>query len=214
MTKENNITLPKPEDEKLLNDVMEDSVDYVEVRGKKYGISWLKRGTIRKFTSTMQKSGNDDKISCQCAAAIILNGYWKIKFFYPFLWRWFFYIKQYGDHELMKVIAVGKKKIPVEDYLTATIYLTAMKDTMMTLLGIPISKPLFGIYWVLTNAQIELLAMDVSIVVTDYDKDSKEKEHDTKNFKSPSVSEIEDAAKRWKDKYGDGETVININDYK
>ena len=41
MTKENNITLPKSEDEKLLNDVMEDSVDYVEVRGKKYGISWL-----------------------------------------------------------------------------------------------------------------------------------------------------------------------------
>lgn len=39
-----------------------------------------------------------------------LNGYWKIKFLYPFLWRWFFYIKQYGDHELMKVIAVGKKK--------------------------------------------------------------------------------------------------------
>ena len=80
--------------------------------------------------------------------------------------------------------------------------------------GIPISKPLFGIYWVLTNAQIELLAMDVSIVVTDYDKDNKEKKHDTKNFKSPSVSEIEDAAKRWKDKYGNGETAININDYK
>ena len=80
--------------------------------------------------------------------------------------------------------------------------------------GIPISKPLFGIYWVLTNAQIELLAMDVSIVVTDCDKDNKEKKHDTKNFKSPSVSEIEDAAKRWKNKYGNGETAININDYK
>ena len=84
----------------------------------------------------------------------------------------------------------------------------------LRLFGIPISKPLFGIYWVLTNAQIELLAMDVSIVITDYDKDSKEKKHDTKNFKSPSVSEIEDAAKRWKDKYGNGETAININDYK
>lgn len=70
---------------------------------------------------------------------------------------------------------------------------------------------MFGIYWVLTNAQIELLAMDVSIVVTDCDKDNK---HDTKNFKSPSVSEIEDAAKRWKDKYGNGETAIDINDYK
>ena len=53
--------------------------------------------------------------------------------------------------------------------------------------------------------------MDVSIVVTDCDKDNKEKKHDTKNFKSPSVSEIEDAAK---DKYGNGETAININDYK
>lgn len=73
---------------------------------------------------------------------------------------------------------------------------------------------MFGIYWVLTNAQIELLAMDVSIVVTDCDKDSMGQKHDTKNFKSPSVSDIEDAAKRWKDKYGNGETAININDYK
>ena len=37
MAKKNDITLPVSEDEKLLNDVMEDSVDYVEVRGKKYG---------------------------------------------------------------------------------------------------------------------------------------------------------------------------------
>ena len=56
--------------------------------------------------------------------------------------------------------------------------------------------------------------MDVSIVVTDCDKDNKEKKHDTKNFKSPSVSEIEDAAKRWKNKDGNSETAININDYK
>ena len=34
MTKKNDITLPTPEDERLLNDVLEDSVDYVEVRGK------------------------------------------------------------------------------------------------------------------------------------------------------------------------------------
>lgn len=46
MTKKNDITLPTPEDERLLNDVLEDSVDYVEVRGKKYGISWLKRGRL------------------------------------------------------------------------------------------------------------------------------------------------------------------------
>jgi len=43
MTKKNDITLPTPEDERLLNDVLEDSVDYVEVRGKKYGISCNER---------------------------------------------------------------------------------------------------------------------------------------------------------------------------
>lgn len=127
------ITLPTPEDEKMLDDVMEDSVDYVEVRGKKFGISWLKRGTIRKFTNIMQKSGNDDKISCQCAATILLNGYWKIKFLYWIVWRWFFYVKQYGDHELIPIIATAKKKIRVKDYYTATIFLTAMKDTMMSM---------------------------------------------------------------------------------
>ena len=134
MTKKNDITLPTPEDERLLNDVLEDSVDYVEVRGKKYGISWLKRGTIRKISPVPCRNR---EMMIRSVANVqplsFLNGYWKIKFFYPFLWRWFFYIKQYGDHELMKVIAVGQKKIPVEDYLTATIYLTAMKDTMMTM---------------------------------------------------------------------------------
>lgn len=51
MTKKNDITLPTPEDERLLNDVLEDSVDYVEVRGKKYGISWLKK---RDYTQIHQ----------------------------------------------------------------------------------------------------------------------------------------------------------------
>ncbi|MFQ7371671.1 MAG: hypothetical protein ACLROV_12870 [Phocaeicola vulgatus] len=45
-------------------------------------------------------------------------------------------------------------------------------------------------------------------------KTARERNTIQKNFKSPSVSDIEDAAKRWKDKYGNGETAININDYK
>ncbi len=125
--------MPEAADERLLDDVMEDKTDYVTVRGRKYGISWLKRGTVRKFTKVMLKDGNDDKVSCQCAAAVILNGYWKIKFLYWLVWRWFYYVKQYGDHELVPVIATAKKKILVKDYYTATILLTAMKDTMMNM---------------------------------------------------------------------------------
>lgn len=75
-------------------------------------------------------------------------------------------------------------------------------------MGIPISKPLFGIYWLLTNAQVELLMTDVSIIVSGHDKPKGKKD-----FKKPSVRDIEEAANRWKDKYKDGATVINIDEY-
>lgn len=125
------ITQPSQEDEMLYNEIVENTPTIVELRGKKKKIRWLRRGTIRKFTNAMVKEGNDDKISCQAVAAILLNGYWSIKFLWWILWRWFYYIKQYGDEELAPIIAVAKKKIPVRQYFTATILLTAMKDTMM-----------------------------------------------------------------------------------
>lgn len=130
---EQTTNLPTPEDEEQLNNIAEDTPTMVELRGKKIAIGWLKRGTIRKFTNIMSKSGNDDKVSCQAVAAIVLNGYWAIKFRWWFLWRWYYYIKQYGDNELGPIIAMAKKKIPVRAYFAATILLTAMKDTMMTM---------------------------------------------------------------------------------
>ena len=51
MTKKNDITLPTPEDERLLNDVLEDSVDYVEVRGKKI---WYFMAEKRDYTQIRQ----------------------------------------------------------------------------------------------------------------------------------------------------------------
>mgnify|MGYP000113932552 FL=1 len=48
-------------------------------------------------------------MNSKCAAAIVLNGYWKILFFYWFLWRWFFYVMQYSDEELLPLIETGKK---------------------------------------------------------------------------------------------------------
>ena len=127
------INIPTPEDEEQLNDIMEDRSTLVDLRGKKIPIGWLRRGTIRKFTDIMSKKGNDDKVSCQAVAAIVLNGYWAIKFQWWLLWRWYYYIKQYGDNELGPIIAMAKKKIPVKAYFAATILLTAMKDTMMTM---------------------------------------------------------------------------------
>lgn len=144
--------MPSLEDEKLLNDVMEDSVDEVSIKGtdKKYKIGWLKKGTMRKITSVALEDNKDDMLSAKTSALIVLNNYWKIKFFYPILWRWFFYVKEYTDEQLSEILSVGKKKVPYIAFLTNTILVTGMRDTMMTMTkeeaerirqGLPTAKP-------------------------------------------------------------------------
>lgn len=146
------IEMPSLEDEQLLNEVMEDSLTEVSIKGtnKKYRIGWLKKGTMRKMTSVALEKGKDDTLSAKIAALIILNNYWKIKFFYPILWRWFFYVKEYTDEQLSEILATGKKKVPYIPFLTNTILVTGMRDTMMTMTkeeaerirqGLPTAKP-------------------------------------------------------------------------
>lgn len=130
-----NIEMPAIEDEKVLDSVMNDASEEVYIAGtkKKYRIGWLKKGTMRKITSETLGDTKDDTLSAKTAALIILNNYWKIKFFYPILWRWFFYVKEYTDEQLAEIIAVGKKKVPFMAFLTNTILVTGMRDTIMTM---------------------------------------------------------------------------------
>ena len=123
--------LPSRQDEQLLDSVITNSPTIVTVRGRKFSIRWMRAATIRKVTEIMNRDGNDDRATCQCVAAFVLNDFWKMKFFWWILWRWMFYVRQYGDGELQPVIEEAKKKIPLREYLEATMYLTAMKDTMM-----------------------------------------------------------------------------------
>lgn len=121
------------EEQKVLDSVVENTPTEVELRGKKIKIYWLRRETMRKMSHIMLSDGDESKISCKCAALILLNSYWKIKLFHWALWRWMYYVNQYYDKELEPIINEGKKKVPLEGYLTTTILLTGMKDTMMTM---------------------------------------------------------------------------------
>lgn len=122
------------EQQEKLNAVVENSVDVVTVRNKRYKIRWMRNCTIRKVTDIMLKEhGHESMVNCKCAAAMVLNGYWSIKLRWWYLWRWFYYVKQYRDSELTELIEVGKKKVDVESYYLTTTYLTAMKDTMMAM---------------------------------------------------------------------------------
>lgn len=127
------IEQPSAESERLLDDILGDSVEMVSLRSQKkqYPVRWMKPGTMRKLTHIVLKKGNDSKLSCMSASLIILNNFWKIKLFYPIHWRWFYYIKQYTDDELFPIIAAGKKKVPLQTFLMNITLLTEMKDTIM-----------------------------------------------------------------------------------
>lgn len=115
---------------------------------KKYKIRWLKNGQLEKLTrlllhkksvdeekttgsEVMDAILEDTKLACKAAAIIILDGYWKLKFQYWFLWRWFYYIKQYDNIQLHKVLEVGKKKVPLNQFYGTIMSLTEAKDSLM-----------------------------------------------------------------------------------
>lgn len=131
--KDKKIEQPTLEQQKKLDDVLENSVDYISLRGKKIGLKWLKRGTIRALTHTVLSCKNEDEVTARCASLMILNSWVKIKLFHWLHWRRLW--NKYTDEELMGITAIGKKKAESQKlaYLNAIIFLTEMRDTMMTM---------------------------------------------------------------------------------
>ena len=74
----------------------------------------------------------------------------------------------------------------------------------LRLFGIPVSGIGYYMNWVLTNAQIELIAADVSVVDYDYDKDKKKGKGEFDDTKADS-SAVRKANEQWIKEHGDGE---------
>lgn len=124
---------PTLDQQKKLNAVVEGEKDIIEIRGRKFAIGWLKRGVIRKLTHTILTCKHEDELSARCASLMLLNSYWKILFFHWVYWRYLW--RKYSDDELFEITALAKKKVDsqTQAYLTNTIYLIGMKDTIMTM---------------------------------------------------------------------------------
>lgn len=124
---------PNNETQAKLNSILEDEMDVVEVRGKKFRIGWIKKGVVRKLTNTILTCKQEDELSAKCASYVILNSYWKILLFHWIYWRYLW--RKYSDEELLEIFMVAKKKVDLQTraYFTNTIYLIGMKDTVMTM---------------------------------------------------------------------------------
>lgn len=129
---------------------------------KKYKIRWLKNGQLEKLSrlllhkKTIDESTTtgsdvmdaileDNKLACKAAAIIILDGYWKIKFRYWYLWRWFYYIRQYDNIQLHEILETGKKKVPLNQFYATIMSLTEAKDSLMRMRAKEVETTLHGL---------------------------------------------------------------------
>ena len=152
MEKEPKVEQPSVESQRTYASIRDNDATVVQILGtkKKYKIRWAKNGQIDKLSrllirkaDTDDKDGQSDnaldaiiddtKLACKAAAIYILDGYWKIKFRYWFLWRWFYYIRQYDNAQLQPILDEGKKKLPLMQFLMTTTSLTGAKGTLMSM---------------------------------------------------------------------------------
>lgn len=152
MEKEPKIEQPSLESQRTYASIRDDDATVVPVLGtkKKYKIRWLKNGQIDRLSRLLIRKGDtdnedgsndspldaildDSKLACKAAAIYILDGYWKLRFRYWYLWRWFYYVRQYDNVQLQGILDEGKKKVPLMPFLMTTMSLTGARATLMNM---------------------------------------------------------------------------------
>ena len=152
MEKEPNVEQPSVESQRTYASLRDNDATVVSILGtkKKYRIRWLKNGQIDRLSCLLIRKGEtdnedgskdspldaiieDSKLACKAAAIYILDGYWKLKFRYWYLWRWFYYVRQYDNVQLQEILDEGKKKVPLTPFLLTTMSLTGARVTLMSM---------------------------------------------------------------------------------
>ena len=133
MADERKIGQPQVDLQELLDSVISAEPTEFVFMGRKRKIGWLHKGTMRKCSHIAQIEKDEWKRNVKVCVAILLNGVWKIKFFYWLLWRWLYYVKDVDVVEVLNVLDKAKKKIPSNAFSLATILVTGMTDLMMTM---------------------------------------------------------------------------------
>lgn len=125
-------TQPTLTDERELFGAVENETDYVLVRNKRMGFRDLTGWARHKITKILLKEGGDEfAVQCKCLAAARLNTYFAIKLRWWILWRWYYFVRNYTDSELVEAIALIKKKVAAGSYLLNTTLLIGTRETMM-----------------------------------------------------------------------------------
>lgn len=114
-----------------LDDIRNNKPDVVAIprSRKKIRLRFVKPYTLERITSELlrketleeeAKKGDGNALlrsaakepyyNTRLAALFVLNGYWKIKLFFPFLWRWWAYVRQWDEEQVGTILQAAQKK--------------------------------------------------------------------------------------------------------
>lgn len=133
---EKEIKQPEIQYQEILDNLMSRTPDVVTFLGRKRKIGWLHRHTQRKFTHIVLKEKDPEKRNVKLCACVLTNNVfaWFKPLVYALRWRWYWYVVDLDDIEILRVIDASKKKIQYDPSLMLTILSTEMKDTMMAMI--------------------------------------------------------------------------------
>ena len=123
---------PTREDERTFQSVRTGDKSIVKWGKHNFRIGWMRPYTLEKITG-LALNGKENEIPARVSALILLNGFFSINLFYPFLWRWLYH--HVPSDVLIEIITEGKKKEAslTQDYWTCIILATAMRDSKQNL---------------------------------------------------------------------------------
>ncbi len=85
----------------------------------------------KKELTAMEEVLGDGKLACKAAAIYVTPGFFRLKLRYWWLWRWFYYIRQYDYIQLQPILSAGNGSTPYIDFLKTMSVLSNQKDTQM-----------------------------------------------------------------------------------
>lgn len=73
---------------------------------------------------------SDSKLACKVAAAVVLHGFFTMKMKWWYLWRWFYYVRQYDVEQLNELLSEGIAALPYEETMNTYSMLSATRETL------------------------------------------------------------------------------------
>lgn len=134
------------DDVQIAQEEQSDGSDYVEVQiprtNKKYRIGKLKNNQLDALARLLMKNDGKDiskmdeilgdgKLACKAAAIYVTPGFFRLKLRYWYLWRWFYYVRQYDNTQLQPILSAGVGSTPYLDFLKTMAILSNQKTTQM-----------------------------------------------------------------------------------